>query len=43
MILEGKIDLIGVHIPINRKIYEPILGELESMGIKMKEVYEALQ
>lgn len=39
MILEGKIDLKGVHIPVRREIYTPILDELENLGIKMKEEY----
>lgn len=39
MILDGKIDLTGVHIPIKKEIYEPILNELENLGIKMKEEF----
>ena len=39
MILNGKIDIKGVHIPIKKEIYEPILNELENLGIKMKEEY----
>ncbi len=37
MILEGKIDLAGVHIPIVRGIYEPVLDELEHLGIVFEE------
>jgi saccharopine dehydrogenase-like NADP-dependent oxidoreductase len=37
MILEGKIKDTGVHIPVSKTIYEPILGELESLGISMVE------
>jgi saccharopine dehydrogenase-like NADP-dependent oxidoreductase len=37
MILEGKIKLSGVYIPVNPKIYNPILDELEGIGIKFKE------
>ncbi|WP_340110885.1 saccharopine dehydrogenase C-terminal domain-containing protein [Maribellus mangrovi] len=37
MILEGKISETGVHIPITKNIYEPILNELETLGIAMKE------
>jgi saccharopine dehydrogenase-like NADP-dependent oxidoreductase len=40
MILDGKIKIKGVHIPIRKEIYEPILNQLESMGISMKEEYE---
>ena len=39
MILDGKIDITGVHIPIKKEIYEPILDELENLGLKMKEEY----
>jgi saccharopine dehydrogenase-like NADP-dependent oxidoreductase len=37
MILERKIDLTGVHIPIQPKIYNPILDELETMNVIFKE------
>ena len=37
MILNGKIDLHGVHIPVAPEIYNPILDELERMGIKFVE------
>ena len=37
LILEGKIDLKGVHIPVTPEIYNPVLDELETMGIKCKE------
>ncbi len=37
MILDGKIKDTGVHIPIAKTIYEPILDELENMGISMVE------
>ncbi len=37
MILEGKIKDTGVHIPIAKTIYNPILDELEKMGIFMIE------
>jgi len=33
MILNRKINLNGVHIPVISKIYNPILDELEKMGI----------
>ncbi len=39
MILEGKIDLKGVHIPVIPEIYEPILSKLEELGIKMDEEF----
>ena len=37
MILESNITSTGVHIPIKKDIYEPILNELETLGIQMKE------
>jgi len=37
MILEGKIGLTGVHIPVVPEIYEPVLDELEHVGIAFEE------
>lgn len=37
MILDGEITDTGVHIPISKTIYEPVLNELEKMGIAMVE------
>ncbi|WP_456405618.1 saccharopine dehydrogenase C-terminal domain-containing protein [Caldithrix abyssi] len=37
LIVEGKINLKGVHIPVLPDIYEPILAELEAMNIKLVE------
>ena len=37
LILEGKIKLNGVHLPILEEIYEPVLLELETMNIKFVE------
>lgn len=37
LILQGKIDLKGVHIPTKPEIYNPILDELEGHGIKFEE------
>ena len=37
MILEGKIDITGTHIPVIPEIYNPILDELEEMDIIFKE------
>ena len=42
MILRGKINIKGVHIPNRKEIYEPILNELEELGIKMKEEVRSL-
>ena len=37
LILEGKIRLTGVHIPVLPEIYEPVLDELADLGIEVKE------
>jgi saccharopine dehydrogenase-like NADP-dependent oxidoreductase len=37
MILTGKISSTGVHIPIKKDIYEPVLKELEEYNIKFTE------
>lgn len=40
LILEGQIKLTGVHIPVLPEIYEPVLDELEQMGIRVEERVE---
>jgi saccharopine dehydrogenase-like NADP-dependent oxidoreductase len=37
LVTEGKIALKGVHIPVVPESYEPILAELETMGIRFVE------
>lgn len=37
MILKGKIRLSGVHIPIRKEIYDPVLKELNSAGLVFTE------
>jgi saccharopine dehydrogenase (NADP+, L-glutamate forming) len=37
LILENKISLYGLHIPIVPEIYEPVLLELEKEGIRFQE------
>lgn len=39
MILEKKIDLSGVFRPVIPQIYNPVLDELKSLGIEMKEEF----
>jgi saccharopine dehydrogenase (NADP+, L-glutamate forming) len=34
LILNGSVNLKGLHIPISKEIYEPVLKELEEYGIK---------
>ena len=38
LVLENKIRLTGVHIPVMKEVYEPILKELAEMGIRFHEV-----
>ena len=37
LILEDKITIKGLHIPVLPEIYEPVLKELEILGIRFKE------
>jgi saccharopine dehydrogenase (NADP+, L-glutamate forming) len=37
MILQGKINIEGLHIPVIKEIYEPVLSELETFGIRFYE------
>ena len=37
LILEGAIDRKGVVVPVTPDIYEPVLAELESLGIRLEE------
>ena len=37
LILNGSIGLKGVHIPIHKEIYEPVMTELEKYGIRFIE------
>jgi hypothetical protein len=41
-ILEGDINLTGVHIPVIPEIYDPVLDELEQLGVQMEEHVETL-
>ncbi len=41
LILEGEIALAGVRIPVVPEIYEPVLAELETLGIRCVERREA--
>ena len=42
LIVEGRIDTVGVHIPVLPEIYEPVLAELENLDIKFKETTREL-
>ncbi|MBV6644699.1 MAG: saccharopine dehydrogenase NADP-binding domain-containing protein [Cyclobacteriaceae bacterium] len=37
LILQGKINATGVHLPTEKVIYEPVLAELENMGFEFSE------
>ena len=43
LMLEDKIKLKGVHLPIKSEIYNPILKELEKHGIKFTEQEKVVQ
>lgn len=38
LILEGKINVKGAHIPVLPEIYKPVISELEKMNIRFSEV-----
>ncbi len=42
LVLTGKITLTGVQIPVVPKIYEPVLAELETMGVRFAERTEVI-
>lgn len=42
LILEGKVNLTGVQAPMMPEIYEPVLAELEELGIHFVEKWEEL-
>ena len=39
LILQDKIKLKGLHIPVAKEIYEPVLAELELHQIKFNEEF----
>jgi saccharopine dehydrogenase (NADP+, L-glutamate forming) len=43
LILQGKINLTGVRTPVVPEIYEPVLEELEQLGIQFTEKWETLE
>jgi saccharopine dehydrogenase (NADP+, L-glutamate forming) len=42
MVLQGEINLTGVHVPTIPEIYEPVLTELASLGISFEETTATL-
>jgi len=41
LILEGRMDAVGVKVPVEPAIYNPVLDELEELGIVCEENWEA--
>jgi len=39
LIAKGKFSKPGIHIPVYKNIYEPVLKELEELGISMQDAY----
>jgi saccharopine dehydrogenase-like NADP-dependent oxidoreductase len=37
LMLLKKLDIVGVHIPVEPEIYEPVLAELAALGVQFKE------
>jgi saccharopine dehydrogenase (NADP+, L-glutamate forming) len=37
LILNGKLKLTGVHLPVMKEVYEPVLRELETVNISFSE------
>lgn len=38
LVLEGRIPMKGLHIPIRPEIYDPVMAELEKQGIRFQHV-----
>ncbi|MGN6163766.1 MAG: saccharopine dehydrogenase C-terminal domain-containing protein, partial [Flavisolibacter sp.] len=43
LILNGTIKEKGLHIPVAKEIYEPVLKELQMQGIQFSEVKQAIE
>ena len=42
LILNGRINMTGIHIPVSKEIYEPVLHELRDHGVAFLETRNAL-
>jgi len=42
MILQGEVELTGVHRPVMPEVYEPVMAELKELGIAFTETVEPL-
>ncbi len=38
LILNGNFTKPGIHLPVDKEVYEPILNELKSFGISFHEI-----
>jgi len=43
LVMLGKINSIGVNIPIMKEVYEPVLDELKDYGVIFKEKEEIIK
>jgi saccharopine dehydrogenase (NAD+, L-glutamate forming) len=43
LLLQGKIDETGVHRPLKKSIYKPVMEELAEYGISFREDEEELE
>lgn len=42
LVLQGKVETHGVNIPVMKEVYQPVLAELEEMGITFDEMDESI-
>jgi saccharopine dehydrogenase-like NADP-dependent oxidoreductase len=42
LILNGEVDLVGVHVPVLPELYSPVLTELRELGVAFHEKEEVL-
>lgn len=42
LVLQGKVETHGVNIPVMKEVYQPVLAELEEMGITFEEMDESM-
>jgi len=43
LLMQGKIDSKGVHIPVMHEVYEPVLEELKEYGVEFKDEITILE
>jgi len=42
LVMLGKVQARGVHIPVQKEVYEPVLQELEEFGVVFREREEEI-